>query len=137
MTSIHLISHQLDSVEIQITTFHTGNLCSPDSATSPRLFVFFPATATSFQLYHGGDMVYQMRRRKPEPTITSQVRGDHCVHNAYACGYKCVCITSCLHVLYKAKIPLVRNVNANANDECKCATQRKPHRISIGVHPFV
>ena len=26
------------------------------------------AIATMFQLYHGGDLIYEMRRRKPEPT---------------------------------------------------------------------
>ena len=29
----------------------------------------FYATATVFQIYQGGDMMYEMRRRKPEPTL--------------------------------------------------------------------
>ena len=32
------------------------------------LLLFF-AIATLFQLYHGGDMMYEMRRRKSEPTL--------------------------------------------------------------------
>ena len=30
--------------------------------------LLFYTTATLFQLYSGGDMMYEMRRRKPEPT---------------------------------------------------------------------
>ena len=33
-----------------------------------RLGLFY-ATVTVFQLYHGGDRMYEMRRRKPEPTL--------------------------------------------------------------------
>ena len=35
------------------------------------LFVclLFYAIATILQLYHGSDMIYKMRRRKPEPTL--------------------------------------------------------------------
>ena len=31
--------------------------------------LLFYAIATLFQLYHGGDMMNEMRKRKPEPTI--------------------------------------------------------------------
>ena len=31
--------------------------------------LLFYAKATVFQLYHGSDMIYEMRRRKPEPTL--------------------------------------------------------------------
>ena len=31
--------------------------------------LFFYAIAIVFQLYHGGDMMYEMRRRKPKPTL--------------------------------------------------------------------
>ena len=33
------------------------------------LVLLFYAIATVFRLYHGGDMIYEMRRRKPEPTL--------------------------------------------------------------------
>ena len=33
------------------------------------IFVLFATIATVFQLYHGGDMMYEMRRRKPAPTL--------------------------------------------------------------------
>ena len=36
------------------------------SGTSP--ICLFYARATLFQLYHGGYLMYEMRRRKPEPT---------------------------------------------------------------------
>ena len=32
-------------------------------------WLLFYTIATIFQLYHGGDMMYEMRRRKPEPTL--------------------------------------------------------------------
>ena len=35
--------------------------------TSP--ICLFYTIATAFQLYHGGDMMYDMRRKKPEPTL--------------------------------------------------------------------
>ena len=38
-----------------------------DSGTSPG--GLFYARATLFPLYHGGSMIYKMRRRKPEPTL--------------------------------------------------------------------
>ena len=31
--------------------------------------LLFYAIATVVQLYHGGDMIYDMRRRKPKPTL--------------------------------------------------------------------
>ena len=31
--------------------------------------MLFYALARVFQLYHGGDMIYEMKRRKPEPTL--------------------------------------------------------------------
>ena len=31
--------------------------------------LLFYARATVFQLYHDGDMMYEMRRRKPEPLL--------------------------------------------------------------------
>ena len=31
--------------------------------------LLFYAIAAVFQLYHGGDMIYKMRRRKPGPTL--------------------------------------------------------------------
>ena len=31
--------------------------------------LLFYAIATIFQLYHGVDMMYEMRRREPEPTL--------------------------------------------------------------------
>ena len=31
--------------------------------------LLFYAIAAIFQLYHGNDMMYEMRRRKPEPTL--------------------------------------------------------------------
>ena len=31
--------------------------------------LLFYAIATVFQLHHGGDMMYEMRRRKPVPTV--------------------------------------------------------------------
>ena len=38
-----------------------------------KLFIgcllLFYAVATVFQLFHGGDVMYEMRRRKPEPTL--------------------------------------------------------------------
>ena len=37
--------------------------------TSP--VCLFCAIATVFQLYHGGDMMYEIRRRKPKPTLLS------------------------------------------------------------------
>ena len=37
------------------------------SGTSP--VCLFYTIATVFQLYHGGDMMYEMRRRKSEPTL--------------------------------------------------------------------
>ena len=33
------------------------------------LLLLFYTIATIFQLYHGGDMMYEMRKRKPEPTL--------------------------------------------------------------------
>ena len=32
-------------------------------------FVLFYAITAVFQLYHGGDMMYEMRRGKPEPML--------------------------------------------------------------------
>ena len=31
--------------------------------------LFFHTIATVFQLYNGGDMMHEMRRKKPEPTL--------------------------------------------------------------------
>ena len=33
--------------------------------------LLFYATATVIQLYHGGDMMYEKRRRKPDSTLLS------------------------------------------------------------------
>ena len=33
------------------------------------LFLLFYTLATVFQLFHRGDMIYEMRRRKPKPTL--------------------------------------------------------------------
>ena len=32
----------------------------------------FYTITTVFELYHGGDMMYEMRRREPEPTLPTQ-----------------------------------------------------------------
>ena len=37
-------------------------------ATALVCLLLFNATATVFQLHHGGDMMDEMRRRKPKPT---------------------------------------------------------------------
>ena len=43
--------------------------------------LLFYAIATVFQLYHGGDMMYEMRRRKPELTrLQTQVIFNHLNH---------------------------------------------------------
>ena len=34
-----------------------------------QLFVVVYTITTVFQLYHGGNMIYETRRRKPEPTL--------------------------------------------------------------------
>ena len=39
--------------------------------------LLFYTTATAFQLYIGSDMMYEMRRRKPEPTVLLTQR----IHN--------------------------------------------------------
>ena len=39
-----------------------------DLAEAVCLLLFY-AIATIVQLYHGGDMMYEMRRRKPESTL--------------------------------------------------------------------
>ena len=41
-------------------------MCAQLSAN--RCWLLFYAIATVFQLYHGGDMMHEMRRRKHEPT---------------------------------------------------------------------
>ena len=33
------------------------------------VLLLFYALATVFQLHHGGDMIYEGRRRKPDPTL--------------------------------------------------------------------
>ena len=40
-------------------------------------FCLFCAIATVFQLYHGSNMMYEMRRRNPEPTLLPA----HCIFN--------------------------------------------------------
>ena len=42
-----------------------------DCALECLVLLFFYTTATLFQLYPGGDMLYKMKRRKPEPTLLS------------------------------------------------------------------
>ena len=48
------------SMTICIYSFLSGCVC---------LFLFY-TISTVFQLYYGGDMMYGMRRRKSEPTLT-------------------------------------------------------------------
>ena len=43
------------------------NVCTP--VPHGAMLLLFYAIATAFQLYHGSDMWYEMRRRKPEPTL--------------------------------------------------------------------
>ena len=45
-----------------------GGATGPISVVDYRYAVNIFA-ATVFQLYHGGDMMYEMKRRKPEPTL--------------------------------------------------------------------
>ena len=35
----------------------------------PVCLLLFYAISTVFQIYHGGDMMYEMRRRKPKPAL--------------------------------------------------------------------
>ena len=42
---------------------------SNDHDVTLYCLLLFYAIATIFQLYHGGDMMYEMSRRKPEPTL--------------------------------------------------------------------
>ena len=56
--SLFLISRPVRS-EAMLHGYRTSPVC------------LFYAIATVFQLYHGGDIMYEMRRRKPEPTLLS------------------------------------------------------------------
>ena len=61
------------------TFVYQPKLCGPPFPKPTTVFtsalsndiVCLLAIATVFQLYHGGDMMYEMRRRKPEPTLLS------------------------------------------------------------------
>ena len=43
--------------------------------------LLFYAIAILFQLYHGGDMMYEMRRRMPEPTFLLTQRIFNLLHH--------------------------------------------------------
>ena len=64
---------QIRTNPIKISYFQNSTILSYISNRDHGAFIIvclllFYATATIFQLYHGGDMMYEIRRRNPEPT---------------------------------------------------------------------
>ena len=72
--------------------------------------LLFDAIATVFQLYHGGDTMYEMRRRKPESTLL-WTQGIFKPPRPYMHGMRAtdlVCLFGCLLLFYAiATIPLL------------------------------
>ena len=70
MTSQERQIYGFESHSRHVVAFFSPNDIAMSSILNRQGFVLllFYATATVFQLYLSGDMVHEMRRRKPEPT---------------------------------------------------------------------
>ena len=68
-TDVH--QHGLHRTAQCLLSPEVSALLSPEVSTglSPVCLLLLYNIATVFQLYHGSDMMYEMRRRKPEPTL--------------------------------------------------------------------